>query len=457
MKKLPDNSVDAIVTDPPYGLEFMGKDWDKFKEGKNIAGGTTGIDTPFGRSKPLASFYQLTNKNMINFQNFTLQWAKEALRVLKHGGHLLSFGGTRTYHRMACAIEDAGFEIRDMVEWCYGSGFPKSLNIGKMLDKRQGIKRQGIKRQDGKATNSGSGCYNCNTEGEDSMKREYETGNPVSDEAKKWEGWGTALKPSHEPIVLARKPLSEKTVAENVLKWGVGGLNIDGCRVETSENLNGGAYSGGERCDGDWKENSGFRNNNLNNFEQPKGRFPSDLIHDGSPKVLKEFPDSKAGKYKGEGSKSGGIWSESTGKPAGVEYGDEGSASRFFKSCEFTEEDYAPFFYCAKASKSERNLGCESLPNVRAGGMQGRNDGSFDGKITYNNNNHPTVKPIKLMQYLIKLITPKGGTVLDPFLGSGSAGVAAVKEGFNFIGIEKEPEYIKIANARINHCLNRRN
>ena len=140
LKKLPDNSIDAIITDPPYGLEFMGKDWDKFKEGKNIAGGTTGIDTPFGRSKPLASFYQLTNENMLNFQNFTYEWAKECLRVLKSGGYLLSFGGTRTYHRMACAIEDAGFEIRDCIMWIYGSGFPKSLNIGKQIDKIQGIK-----------------------------------------------------------------------------------------------------------------------------------------------------------------------------------------------------------------------------------------------------------------------------------------------------------------------------
>jgi len=349
MRQLPDNSIDSIVTDPPYGLSFMGKHWDY---------DVPGIDV----------------------------W-KEAYRILKPGGHLLSFGGTRTYHRMACAIEDAGFEIRDMIEWLYGSGFPKSLNLG--------------------------------------------------------DGWGTALKPAHEPICMARKPLSEKTVAENVLKHGTGGINIDGCRVETGDNLNGGAYSGGERCDGDWKENSGFKNDKLDEYKQPQGRFPANVIHDGSEEVVREFPNGGAAAPvpRGMNGKSKGIYGDfaQKGDDGASFYGDTGSAARFF--------------YCAKSSKSERDRGCESLlPTRHADRKIEDGPGGDNPRNRTNNlrqNYHPTVKPVALMRYLCRLITPKDGTILDPFMGSGTTGIAAKLEGYSFIGIEREEEYCKIAEARI--------
>ena len=347
LKELPENSVDSIVTDPPYGLSFMGKKWD----------------------------YDVPSKEV---------W-QECLRVLKPGGYLLSFAGTRTQHRMAVNIEDAGFEIRDMIAWVYGSGFPKSLNIGK-------------------------------------------NGGP--------EGWGTALKPALEPITVARKPLGEKTVAENVLKYGTGGINIDGSRVESDEQIETGraGRSGGSTFNASIGE------------EQPnhQGRFPANLIHDGSDEVVSLFPDSGNGKFsKGSvrttkkddnGYELGFLNGESVGN-APDNYGDSGSAARFF--------------YCAKASKADRDEGLEGFEyqaqNNRKEG--GRSLVETSGKMQ--KNFHPTVKPTKLMQYLVKLVTPKGGTVLDPFMGSGSTGKACKLEGFVFIGIEREEEYIKIAEARI--------
>ena len=239
LKDIDDDSVDAIVTDPPYELGFMGKAWD----GTGIA-------------------YNV------------VMW-KECLRVLKPGGYLLSFGGSRTHHRIMVAIEDVGFSIRDTICWAFGSGFPKSHNIGKAVDKLQGNEREKFIKTDGKATNSGSGCYQMNDGKDTSMKRVYEDTKGTSE----WEGWGTALKPAVEYICMARKPLSEKTVALNVLKHGTGGINIDECRVRTDDNLNGGAYSGGQRLEGDWKDKSGFKNDKLTgDYEQPQGRFPANLI-----------------------------------------------------------------------------------------------------------------------------------------------------------------------------------
>ena len=359
---IPNNFFDSVVCDPPYELGFMGKAWD-----------STGIA------------YDST------------LWV-EVLRVLKPGGHLLAFGGSRTYHRLACAVEDAGFEIRDQIMWVYGSGFPKSLNIGK---------------QDGCA---------------------------------KWEGWGTALKPAHEPIVVARKPL-EGTVAANVLKWGVGGLNIDGCRVEradgddshagqrtdtfgTQETLSGGDGSGG------WSQND-------------SGRWPANFIHDGSDEVLELFPD--VGKSTGGriGKKSmGNVTNVPAGKfePGNPGYGDSGSAARFF--------------YCAKAGKKERNAGLEHLPTRRASamgydiGLGEAGEGMFKDRNPQKQNHHPTVKPISLMRYLVRLVTPPNGTVFDPFTGSGTTGVAAVLEGNDFVGIEQNVEYAAIAEARIKFVVN---
>ena len=366
LELLPDNSVDSIVTDPPYELGFMGKSWD-----------STGI-----------AYDQRV-------------WV-QCLRVLKPGGHLLSFGGSRTYHRMACAIEDAGFQIRDQIMWVYGSGFPKSMAIDKQLDKQLGVEREVVGRNPNSRENStkDNTLFESGTVG----KTDYIT-KPSSEEAKKWEGWGTALKPAHEPIVLARKPL-EGTVAQNVLTHGVGGINIDGCRVETTDNFD----NVKDRTDMTGKLTIHHEGGNLEALHKLKtlGRFPANFIHDGSDEVLELFPDSKAGEPRDDRG-TGGIWSESMGVPCGPQYGDKGSAARFF--------------YCAKANKKDRNEGAA--------------------------NNHPTVKPTSLMRYLVRLITPPNGTVLDPFTGSGSTGKAAVLEGFNFIGIEQSAEYVQIAKARI--------
>jgi len=343
MKRLPDNSVDSIVTDPPYGISFMAKKWD--------------YDVP------------------------KVEVWKEAMRVLKHGGHALIACGTRTQHRMVVNIEDAGFEIRDVVSWIYGSGFPKSLNIHKK-DER---------------------CP---------------------------DGWGTALKPACEFFTLARKPLSEKTVAANVLKWGTGGINIDGCRVGTE-----GATKKVDtnKC----RESLGKYGDGLNGGKVSKlnmGRFPANLIHDGSQQVLELFPESNhktGGKFKAKGAFP--IESEP------VRHNDKGSAARFF--------------YCPKASKKDRDEGLEGFEGVEnSNGDKWSDVDRRDGKVpVVRKNTHPTVKPTALMAYLCRLITPTGGTVLDPYMGSGSTGKAAVGEGFNFVGIELDEDYFKIAEARVNY------
>ena len=378
MPELTDKSIDAIITDPPYGLEFMGKDWDK---------GVPGV--PY--------------------------WEK-MLRVMKPGGYLLAFSGTRTYHRMASAIEDAGFEIRDMIEWVYGSGFPKSHNIGKSVDKLQGNEREVV----GVAKGAGK-----NPDGYDKRPNngEYKPEYPDTKGTSEWEGWGSNLKPAHEPICMARKPLSEKTVAENVLKHGTGGINIDESRVETSDNLNGGAYAknGNRGVSNSLAQGGGMNQAGKTTgkeFEQPTGRFPANLIHDNSEEVRKYFPETKSGgkngsKYINKTGKEN--WSVSfgadIGKPTGICISDSGNASRFFKS----------IIYQAKASKSERGKG----------------------------NNHPTVKPVRLMEYLINMTTKERATVLDPFMGSGSTGVACKNTNRNFIGIEKDGKYFEIAKQRI--------
>lgn len=374
---LPDNSVDAIVTDPPYELGFMGKSWD-----------STGIA-------------------------YNVSLWKECMRVLKPGGHLLAFSGSRTYHRMTCAIEDAGFEVRDQMMWVYGSGFPKSHNISKALDKAVGVEREVIGTRKRNAGSKSSHAF------EQSRELEFEITAPATAAAKRWQGWGTALKPAHEPICLARKPL-DGTVADNVRKWGVGGLNIDGCRVDfvseadkqesiqKNQHADFGSIMGGNQVYGDY---SMLKPQNY----APKGRFPANLMHDGSQEVLELFP--------GDG-----------------------------------EQTAARFFYCPKASKADRDEGCEGLEG-KTFSMSG-NDSDSAGDIGLNRaihrkNFHPTVKPTELMRYLCRLITPPGGTVLDPFNGSGSTGKAAVLEGFNYIGIEMNPEYVSISEARIKAALER--
>ena len=392
LKDFEDNYFDSAVTDPPYGLAFMGKKWD--------------YDVP------------------------QVELWKEVHRVLKPGGHLLSFAGSRTYHRMAVNIEDAGFEIRDMLGWLYGSGFPKSHNIGKAVDKLQGNKRDKL----GKFKNTGNSFnkvkgFGVNTSLSDKSNKEWD----ITKGNSEWEGWGTALKPAHEPIVMARKPFNT-SVAENVLKHGTGGINIDECRVGTDEKLK------FERK----KEStttSGWRDVNRNPYEQHnEGRFPANIIHDGSEEVLEIFPETKSGS--GIKNKNPKKIFESTFKS-----GDQ----RFFKADSGTA---ARFFYCAKASKAERDMGLKDLvwekqrfetKEVGHGNL-GATMEKFDTK---GKNNHPTVKPIKLMEYLVRLVTPKEGIVLEPFAGSGTTLIACKQEGFNYIGIEREQEYCDIAEARL--------
>jgi site-specific DNA-methyltransferase (adenine-specific) len=428
LKDLEDNSVDAIVTDPPYGLSFMGKKWD--------------YDVP------------------------SVDIWKECLRVLKPGGYLLSFAGTRTQHRMAVNIEDAGFEIRDMIAWVYGSGFPKSLNIGKAVDKLQGNERKIVGTQKLAGTSA-------TLKGNPNRKNWYDQGKggtytpeiSITRGTSQWEGWGTALKPALEPITVARKPLGEKTVAENCLKWGVGGINIDGCRVEytdgTTEEQIRRKYSGSNEGNGSVTNNFGVKDIKMTSESTLTGRFPANLIHDGSEEVVGLFPQTKSGKAIRHNS-GGNTFGGDNEKPPmeDLGYDDSGSASRFF--------------YCAKASKKERNIGCEGLEeqetvvfsNGKAGRCPIHNKTNPSGLNTYscgcpiqytkqrkevkkNTNTHPTVKPIALMEYLVKLVSREGQVVLDPFMGSGTTGMACKRLDRDFIGIEMMPEYMEIAKCRI--------
>jgi DNA modification methylase len=394
------NSIDSIVTDPPYELGFMGKSWD-----------STGI----------ANDVQL--------------W-KEVLRVLKPGGHLLSFGGSRTYHRMAVAIEDAGFEIRDQIMWVYGSGFPKSLNIDKAIDKAAGVEREVV------GSRVAHDIRNNNlmeaTQGLNRGTMIYQYTKATTKEAKQWQGWGTALKPAHEPIVLARKPV-EGTVANNVLTYGVGGINIDGTRVGTE----GGTKLTVENNDKDlFAPGTGKLTRGYGEVVDGLGRFPANFIHDGSDEVVKLFPE-KAG---------GGHWTKTKVTGFG-EFG--GGTSEYLGQGE--KDGFgsaARFFYCAKANKRDRNEGLDAFntKEIHRYGA-GIGEGLTPNAPALDKNYHPTVKPTDLMQYLCRLITPPNGTILDPFLGSGSTGKAAMYEGFNFVGIELTDEYLPIAKARIEFAL----
>jgi site-specific DNA-methyltransferase (adenine-specific) len=404
MKAMPDNSVDSIVTDPPYELGFMGKSWD-----------ASGIA-------------------------FNVDVWRQALRVLKPGGHLIAFSGSRTYHRMAVAIEDAGFEIRDQIMWVYGSGFPKSHNISKGIDKSAGAEREVVGERKQRA-NSDKSLVPMNASVDEV---EYITA-PSTAEAKQWDGWGTALKPAHEPMVLARKPL-EGTVANNVLTFGVGGLNIDGTRVGseiitqsqvTSTSGNPADGAGGQRVNVPQKANGVVT--------QTTGRFPANFIHDGSDEVVALFPNVKG---------QVGMTKDVGGHRFIV--GDLDSVQKFTKSTT-DSGSAARFFYCAKASKRDRNEGLDGFEAKRD--HDGRADGGVGGDNPRNRtnnaklNHHPTVKPTSLMQYLIRLVTPPNGIVLDPFMGSGSTGKACAYEGFDFIGIDQSAEYVAIAQARIDFAL----
>ena len=406
MKEMPDNSVDSIVTDPPYELGFMGKSWD-----------ASGIA-------------------------FNIEVWQEALRVLKPGGHLIAFSGSRTYHRMAVAIEDAGFEIRDQIMWVYGSGFPKSHNVSKGIDKAADFKGEVIAIEKVDIGMQGGSMHA--GRGTNVVERDVRE---LSDAAKQWDGWGTALKPAHEPIVLARKPLVG-TVANNVLTYGTGGLNIDASRVEGAPpsvpqpSLRPQGFDSGHAL--------GTGEGRNGEMSQATGRFPANFIHDGSDEVVALFPDTKAGIAK-RGNSGGNNFGSDTPKPPleDIGYADSGSAARFF--------------YCAKASKRDRNEGLDGFEAketfaLNAGGREKKTaQGDWDNVTKRwisqpKANHHPTVKPTSLMQYLVRLVTPPNGIVLDPFMGSGSTGKACAYEGFDFIGIDQSAEYVEIARARIEYA-----
>ena len=387
---LPDCSVDAIVTDPPYELGFMGKSWD-----------ASGIA-------------------------YNTELWRECLRVLKHGGHMLAFSGSRTYHRMVVAIEDAGFEIRDQIMWVYGSGFPKSLDVSKAIDKAAGVS---FKAEPA----GGVGFMNSNDDGYNMTHNKLVRTGESTTEAQQWSGWGTALKPAHEPIVLARKPLIG-TVAANVLQHGTGALNIDACRVGEEERTYGGMSA--KKPDVGTLRDDNWIPKDIEVTVQ--GRFPANFIHDGSEEVLALFPETKSGT--GAIRKTAkGMFGLGGDNEANVEYGDSGSAARFF--------------YCAKASKAERNTGLQGMPERRPDERTDVGMGTFAEKgVAKQSNFHPTVKPLALMRYLIRLITPPNGTVLDPFAGSGTTLVAAIQEGFHCIGIELTEDYYPIIHARCEHA-----
>jgi site-specific DNA-methyltransferase (adenine-specific) len=328
-------------------------------------------------------------------------WA-ECLRVLKPGGHLLAFAGTRTQHRMAVRIEDAGFEIRDMIAWVYGSGFPKSLDVSKAIDKMAGAEREVVGTKKHHAGNIHNARYGQAT------ATEYIYSAPATPEAKQWQGWGTALKPALEPITVARKPLIG-TVAENVLQHGTGPINVDGGRVGTEELANPSGISNAMGGVTIGKYQGGNQDYSGSGATNPLGRWPANFIHDGSEEATDLL----------------------------------GASARFF--------------YCAKASKADRDAGCDKLQERSAGECVDRVEGSAGmespragaGRTSGSRNHHPTVKPTDLMRYLCRLVTPPSGIVLDPFMGSGSTGKAAMMEGFAFVGIEREVEYVEIAKARI--------
>ena len=440
------DSVDAIVCDPPYGLAFMNKAFDTLGDGPAQ-------------------------------QAWHMRWLVEAYRVLKPGGYLLAFGGTRTYHRLACAVEDAGFQIRDSIAslyWVHAQGFPKSLDISKAIDNAAGVEREitQIAGRSGSGRMDGWGL---------AQGGQYWETRPATDAAREWSGWGTALKPAHEPIVVARKPVVG-TVAENVLKYGTGGMNVDGCRVGFSseadeteskaknQHADFGTQAGHRIAYGDYTDTS------VKNYNAP-GRWPPNvLLHhlpacreECAPGCVVQELDGQSGVTTSGEKKAGSVRNADTarnaygsfaGNTVETEYpSNSGGASRMFPQFDQRTEAEDPYLvavgfgYHAKPSTDERDSGTASLVRGRqdpsrdpdsAGANDPRNRGG-----TLRGNVHPTVKPISAMRWLCRLVCRRGGTVLDPFLGSGTTGIAALQEDMNFVGIEREPEYFAIAQARI--------
>lgn len=495
LPELERDSIDACVTDPPYGLGFMGKEWD-----------------------------QLTSKQKVSAmkqqQHWHQEWAEEVWRVLKPGAYLVAFGGTRTYHRLTCALEDADFEIRDCLCWLYGTGFPKSLNVSKEIDEqgtkainrlevarhirkcreRAGVSvatlatwfpykevtknwertdegqrvpsavdyavlverigadislepRRAAVERDIVGRSNGGLAQGWARDGMAGYQKEFDLTVAVTEAAKQWDGWGTALKPAWEPIILARKPL-RSTVAENVLTYGTGALNIDACRIEAEgrplrildakEEANGAVYAGRREA------GHGFDGGSKAIGVTDLGRWPANVLLD---EAAAQMLDTQTGVTTSgamthevpayEGESVTGLLRGRSG-PSN-QHGDSGGVSRFF--------------YCSKASREERDLGCEDLPLRSGGEATDRVDGTEGlnspragaGRTGGSRNFHPTVKPLALMRWLVKLITPPGGTVLDPFVGSGTTAMACVQEGVGYVVLDKEKEYVEIAQHRIDY------
>lgn len=399
------DSVDAIVTDPPYGLEFMGKGWDH---------GVPGI--PF--------------------------WAA-ALAIVKPGAHLVAFGGTRTFHRLTCAIEDAGWEIRDCLCWLYGSGFPKSLDVSKAIDKAAGVADSRTFKSSNPADRPYTHTVGETSTGWKSPVRPDKT-NPYSEEAEEWDGWGTALKPAWEPIILARKPLVG-TVAANVQRYGTGALNVDACRI-AGPNWNGVWGSSNATVGGDRTFNASPEGEAYRSEQHPAGRWPANVLLDEEAAAQL---DAQSGERPGQLARA---------RTDGVEQGNTvlGPLKHITKNPEPRADTggASRFFYCAKASRAEREVGLDGLPVVHATSRPASDDVEertiqerLHGRLA--RNHHPTVKPVALMRWLVRLVTPPGGLVLDPFAGSGTTGIACELERRRFHGIEREAEYVAIATARL--------
>lgn len=511
LRELADASVDAIVTDPPYGINFMGKAWDgkaieeaaQRESGRVMPPRLTGdLDHPdrrkltertgsaFANRAGEAGSYDFSLRGTRAFQAWVEQWAAECFRVLKPGGYLLSFGGTRTYHRLGAGIEDAGFEIRDCLAWMFGSGFPKSLDVSKAIDKAASVERTepvGVKpghedfvdRTDAHAAGGRSdGWERPWRDDPEAVAASHLRFAPATAEAARWDGWGTALKPAFEPIVMARKPF-RGTVAANVLAHGVGAINVDACRIGFAS-ASDEAEAKGKNRHGDFESGEvvgyhGWDSRAGGGNYDPPGRWPANVILGHSPDCVPvgvrevasdgHYPAARpsgveigtvghAGQDDLDERHTRGetveVWEcvpdcpvwlldEQTGdlhsQDPATRLGSVGDGifGRRTPSSNYGDAGASRFFYCAKTSRAERNAGLDG----------------FEAEATVARNNHPTVKPIDVMRWLLRLVVPPGGTILDPFLGSGSTGCAAALEGFDFVGIELDPDYLAIADARI--------
>ena len=443
---LEEKSIDAIVTDPPYGLTSITKRFGK----EDSAPAKEGKDGSLARSSKGVMGKTWDGTGI----EYNVEFWKKCFKVLKPGGYLLSFGGTRTFHRIACAIEEAGFEIRDTLMWLYGSGFPKSQNVGLAIDKKNGVKSvdTGIE-----SPNAGPNCTKENTLYESGTVEKKFT---IKQAQNEYAGYGTCLKPAYEPIIMARKPV-EGTVADNMLKYGVGGINIDECRVGNDLIKGGTAPKMGTGDLGICN----FKNRNAERIYYPEhlGRFPANVITDGSDEVKANMPYTKSTGQTSylpnfKDSKGSHLSFGQNDKPLSriasntIYANDEGSACRYF--------------YCAKASKKDRDEGLEefTLSKTTDGCIRNNQETArkFGANSSLRHNIHPTVKPTELMQYLIRLVVPRGGCVLDPFCGSGSTGKACMYENternanYKFIGIEMTEEYLPIIVARIDYAKNKK-